>query len=148
MHETDSAGPSEEAVEPSPTAVDGQDGRDADGRFVTGNQFSRGNPFSRRVNEIRSALMEAVTPEDVQAVVKALLAKAKKGDAAAAREVLDRCLGKAKVLDLDDDGPPVNPLANMTQSQRDLAYEFSVFLLDRMEAKRRANLPGPGPPNP
>jgi hypothetical protein len=69
-------------------------GREPNGRFTTGNGFSRGNPLSRRVNRLRAELLRAVTPQDVRDVVQVLLAKAKGGDVAAARELLNRALGK------------------------------------------------------
>ena len=40
--------------------------------------------------------MEAVTDEDLRQIVQALVQKAKGGDTIAAREILDRLLGKAK----------------------------------------------------
>ena len=52
----------------------------------------------RRVSELRSAVQAAVTAEDLVQVFKMLLRKAiKEGDVTAARELLDRCLGKPKV---------------------------------------------------
>jgi len=52
------------------------------------------------VAELREALLGAVTPDDLAAIVHALVARAKSGDVAAAREVLDRCLGRPVVLGL------------------------------------------------
>lgn len=78
--------------DPSPSGGDG--GRDGRGRFATGNTASRGNPHAQAVGRLRAALLGAVTPDDLSEIVVALVAKAKAGDVAAAREVLDRCLGK------------------------------------------------------
>ena len=44
--------------------------------------------------------MRSVTAEDIAAVVLALVAKAKEGDVAAARELLQRLLGPPVELDL------------------------------------------------
>ena len=86
---------------PSPTDDNGRDGR---GRFATGNRCALGNPHARRVAELRAALLSAVTPEDIEAIARVLVKKAKGGDVVAVKELLDRCIGKAPapvVLDLD-----------------------------------------------
>ena len=69
---------------PSPN---GDNGRDAGGRFTQGNAGGPGNPLARRVARLRAELLRAI--------VAALVAKAKQGDTVAAREVLDRAIGKA-----------------------------------------------------
>ena len=79
---------------PSPN---GANGRDATGRFVKGWKGGPGNPHARQVAAIRSVLMSAVSDDDLVQMVRALVKKAKGGDVLAAREVLDRMLGKAKV---------------------------------------------------
>ncbi len=79
---------------PSPN---GANGRDASGRFVKGWKGGPGNPHARRVADIRSVLMSAVSDDDLVQMLRALVEKAKAGDVMAAREVLDRLLGKAKV---------------------------------------------------
>jgi hypothetical protein len=75
-------------------------GRDTGGRFAAGNSFAKGNPYGRRVNELRGALFDAVGPEDLREIVRSLVEQAKEGNIPAAREVLDRTLGKADVVDL------------------------------------------------
>jgi hypothetical protein len=62
--------------------------------------LAKGNPHAKRVNELRAAMMEAVTPDDVRKIVAALANAAKAGDTAAAREVLDRTIGKPVQTDL------------------------------------------------
>lgn len=74
--------------------------RDAQGRFAEGNPGGPGNPHAKRVGELRVALLEAVTPADMQAVVKALVEAAKGGDVAAARVLFERVLGKPVEADL------------------------------------------------
>ena len=75
-------------------------GRDNTGRFGPGNNFGQGNPHAKRVAQLRTALLNAVSPEDLEAIIQALVQKARQGDVYAAREVLDRTLGKAESLDL------------------------------------------------
>ena len=64
------------------------DGRANNGRFAKGNSGGPGNPHAARVPKLRSALLEAVTVEDIQAVIAALMKQAKEGDVAAAKELL------------------------------------------------------------
>jgi len=75
-------------------------GRDGTGRFAAGNHIAKGNPFTKRVNELRAALMEAVTPDDLRAIAAALVKAAKAGDVVAARELLNRTIGTPSQTDL------------------------------------------------
>ena len=87
---------------PSPN---GPNGRDARGRFVGGNAGGPGNPHAKKVAKLRSAMLGAVTQKDFREVVKALIQRAKAGDVAAIRELLDRCIGKPKqAVDIEVDG--------------------------------------------
>lgn len=70
------------------------------GRFLPGNRGGPGNPFARRVGELREALLAEVSPEDLRAIVRVLVDQAKSGDVAAAREVLLRTLGRPVEADL------------------------------------------------
>src|SRR5207248_10793741 len=45
----------------TPPAAGGHEGRDARGRFAPGNPGGPGNPFARRVAELRTALLDMVT---------------------------------------------------------------------------------------
>lgn len=51
--------------------------------------------MAKRVNDLRVALLNAVTPDDLDEVIRALVNQAKDGDVPAARELLDRIFGKA-----------------------------------------------------
>jgi hypothetical protein len=77
---------------PTPTAVNG---RQPGGRFGAGNSFGKGNPHHAKVARLRSALLAAVTEDDIAAVVAKLIELAKAGDVHAAKELLDRVLGKS-----------------------------------------------------
>ena len=59
-----------------------------------------GNPHAKRVAELRSAMLSAVTEDDIREIVQKLVAMAKEGDIAAAREVLLRTLGRPVESDL------------------------------------------------
>ena len=83
----------------------GSDGRDSHGRFCKGNRGGPGNPISQQVSQIRRVLLSAVTEEDLVEIVQSLINKAKAGDTLAAREILDRLMGKAKVT-MEIEPPP------------------------------------------
>jgi hypothetical protein len=83
---------------PSPAEPDGRDSR---GRFAKGNHAGRGNPLAGKVQRLRAALVAAVKPGDVRAVVVQLVAAAKGGDVQAAKLLLDRSLGPVAALDLE-----------------------------------------------
>ena len=72
-------------------------GRNHLARFVAGNPGGPGNPFVSRTAEYRRAIREAVGPDTVVQIIGVLIKKALEGDVIAAREVLDRVLGKARV---------------------------------------------------
>jgi hypothetical protein len=71
-----------------------QHGRGAGGRFLPGNKLGRGNPHARQHAALREAMLSAVTVDDVHAVVRGLIEQAKQGNVPAARELLDRLVGR------------------------------------------------------
>ncbi|MEI6171155.1 MAG: hypothetical protein WCQ45_01555 [bacterium] len=73
---------------------DGDNGRDASGRFAKGNPGGTGNPYARRVAELRSALLDAVTPADIEGMARAVIDKARDGDVVAFRAVAPYLFGK------------------------------------------------------
>jgi len=79
----------------SEPSTNGVNGRDAGGRFAAGNPGGPGNPHNAHVARLRAVLLDAVDEADIRAIVHALMARAKSGDVVAAREVLDRLLGKS-----------------------------------------------------
>lgn len=83
-----------------PTEVPFGDGRAANGRFTKGNPGGPGNPLGGKVARLRSALVAAVTEEDIQAIAARLVASAREGDLAATRELLLRTLGRPLEADL------------------------------------------------
>jgi hypothetical protein len=64
------------------------DGRDASGRFARGNRAGRGNPFAKRVAALRRTVYEAISEDDMRAVVRRIVEMALGGDIHAIREVL------------------------------------------------------------
>ena len=82
-------------------------GRTARGRFARGNPGGPGNPNARRVADLREALLSSIKPKDIQDVASALMQRAKAGEVAAIRELLDRLLGKAGDHGSQENGPMV-----------------------------------------
>jgi hypothetical protein len=82
-------------------------GRNARGRFAKGNLGGPGNPYARRVADLRAALLESVTEQDIRAVARALVKRAKEGEVPAVRELLDRLLGRTADAGTDRASPPI-----------------------------------------
>jgi len=74
--------------------------RGPDGRFLPGNSGGPGNPYGRRVAELRNALMEAVTPDRLRRMIESLVQAAEGGDTAAAKLVLSYTLGPPVAADI------------------------------------------------
>ncbi|MBS3821970.1 MAG: hypothetical protein KGY81_09445 [Phycisphaerae bacterium] len=83
-----------------PTDKPFDNGRDDKGRFAKGNQGGPGNPYARRVAELRQALIDAIDPDDMKAIAEQLVAEARGGNIRAIREVFDRTLGRPVEADL------------------------------------------------
>jgi hypothetical protein len=84
-----------------------RNGRTARGRFAKGNPGGPGNPYAKRVADLRAALLESVTEADIRAVARALVKRAKAGEVAAIRELLDRLVGKREDAVPEMTGPPI-----------------------------------------
>ena len=88
--------------EPGPEALTR---RDASGRFLAGTKGGPGNPLAARVNLLRLAAFDECTPDDVRAMLRALIERARTGDVEAFRAIAPYVLGKpSPPPDLDDDG--------------------------------------------
>ena len=94
----------------------GQPERDGRGRFAPGNAAAKGRskPHAAKVAELRGELLDAITPDAIRRAVKGLLKEAEAGNVAAARELLDRAVGKPieadlieriEALEAEDDDP-------------------------------------------
>lgn len=84
--------------------------------FRKGNKGGPGNPLAKQTNQLRAALVNAVTRADVDKIAKGLLRKAKKGDVAAARELFDRLFGKAN--------QPISLTGSAAKAARSIAKAF------------------------
>jgi hypothetical protein len=78
---------------PSKTESNGT-GRRPDGKFTAGNRIAVGNPHARKVAALKSALLEAITPEKMRELAHALHQQAIRGDIAAAQLLLRYTVGK------------------------------------------------------
>ena len=123
------------APSPSPNGANG-DGRDRRGRFALGNPGGPGNPYARRVAELRAALLNAVTPEDVAELARALLTQAKAGDVAAARLVLSYAVGRP--AEAPDAGQTADDWPAVGEDDRQAVAER--LLDDALETVERAGL--------
>jgi len=100
-----------------------RNGRTVSGQFAKGNAGGPGNPHGKRVADLRAALLEAVTPEDIRAVAHTLVKRAKMGEVQAIRELFDRLLGKPQQGGDGDESGTVRrgPTARTRQEQGLLA---------------------------
>ncbi len=94
---------------PNPELPEVHSHRTPDGRFARGNRAGKGNPLLRKVHRLRSAMLKAVTTEDIEKIIQTLIVQALAGDVQAAKEVLDRALGRQV--------PSINMTAVLEQSQ-------------------------------
>ncbi len=70
------------------------EGRGVNGRFAAGNRIGSGNPGNKRMAELRLALLDSTTPEQVKELIAALHRMAIGGDVSAAKVWLEFTIGK------------------------------------------------------
>jgi len=75
-------------------------GRGTDGKFLPGNKCGRGSPLAGMASKLRAAMLKAVKVGDVKAIIGAMIAKARGGDVAAAKLVLQYTIGEPQPYDL------------------------------------------------
>lgn len=119
----------------NPPSVNGANGatkrkRNSDGTFAKGNAGGPGNPRARQTARLREEMLGAVKLTDMRKIVQALVERAKGGDVAAAREVLDRCVGKPRQeLDVEMEVEQPSPYKDLDEmTDLELAEE-----VDRMK---------------
>ena len=130
-----------QALETEPA---GTDGRDNAGKFSAGNSFGRGNPVARYAQRLRQLFVQAVTEDDVTAIVQKLVAMAKDGDIQAANLLLTRALGKPSTSEVTlplDDVPIVLTAAEQREALGPVTAEnleqHRAILLRELQAKMR-----------
>ena len=87
---------------PSPNGRNGSERDPSTGRFVKGNAGGPGNPHAGRVGQLRTAMLDTVTAEDVRAITRKLVELARGGDVRAMKEIFDRSLGRPIEMDIVD----------------------------------------------
>lgn len=97
--------------DPSTNGVNGHDDR---GRFTCGNSGGPGNPHAARVARLRSLFLNCISDDDLKAIVLAVAKKAKRGDIAAVKILLEHTLGKP-TLALDPDRAELSALKIETE---------------------------------
>jgi len=80
----------------SPSA-NGGNGRDSKGRFIQGNSGGPGNPYARHVAALRRTMLQAISDDDLQAIVRVLVDRAKQGEKDSICILFDRLFGKPAV---------------------------------------------------
>jgi hypothetical protein len=70
-----------------------ESGRDKLGWFTAGNRIAVGNR-TRRMQELRRALLDCATEDDVRELYRGLLKSARDGDTAAAKVLLEHLVGR------------------------------------------------------
>ena len=75
-------------------STNGSTWRNASGQFVKGNPGGPGNPHAPQVARLRSAMLGAVTEDDIRQIVANLVRQAKSGNWWAVEFLFDRCLGR------------------------------------------------------
>lgn len=116
-------------------SANGDNGRDARGRFAEGNPGGPGNPHAGQVAKLRSALLDAVSATDVEEIIQGVLKRAKEGDLRAAKMLLDYSIGRPRpAAELPDEStsnmtnPPVHVTVVMDpeMGRRELAPGLPV----------------------
>lgn len=100
------------------------------GKFAAGNPGGPGNPHAGQVARLRSAMLEAVTLDDMRAVARKLVEMALQGDLKAVDLLLTRTLGKA------DSGPVVAVQMNQEADGRGDFRERFKAISERIRAER------------
>jgi len=100
----------------------------SDGRFLAGNSGGPGNPHAGQVAKLRSAMLAAVTEEQMRAVIDTLTRLAIAGDLKACELLLNRVVGK-----IQDLAAVPAPTAVMSDTER---REVTAKIVARLRAAR------------
>ena len=102
----------------------------AGGKFAAGNPGGPGNPHGGQVARLRAVMLEAVSEDDMRAVVLKLVELAKEGDLKAIDLLLTRTLGKA------DGGPLVAVQMNQQANGPGASPGRAAAIFERLRAAR------------
>ncbi len=105
--------------------------RDSNGRFAKGNKGGPGNPFARKVAELRQALVNFITEDDMKHVAFILKEKAMGGDLAAIKLLFQYVLGKPQPAP-DPDRLDVDEWQKLQEQAR--PQEEMATVMDRLPA--------------
>ena len=92
------------------TVATGKSGRNAKGQFAEGNKAgSYSKDIARKTQILRQVFMDELKEEDIRQICRVLIRKAKRGQLAAIKEVMDRGMGKVpQAMELGgQDGEPL-----------------------------------------
>lgn len=79
----------------------------------------RTTPFSERIAELKHAALTAVSPDDMTAVMQAVVKEAKEGNVFAASLLFDRIFGKAIPAQAEDAGSTKDMLREIWERIKD-----------------------------
>src|SRR5438552_832307 len=82
------------AKQPAASAKPQAESRDAKGRFAKGNAGGPGNPFARKVAQLRAALVKFVTEDDLKHIVFKVMLMAESGNLEAVKLLFQYVIGK------------------------------------------------------
>ena len=108
---------------PSANGSEPSTGRDSKGRFTRGNPGGVGNPFARKVAQLRSALIERVTEQDIKDIAEVLILQARTGDHAAIKLLFQYVLGKPAPA-ADPDTVEIDEFQKIYAPQREIMEQF------------------------
>ncbi len=126
--------------ETSPNGTTANGLHTSNGKFATGNPGGPGNPHGGQVARLRAAMLEAVSEDDMRAVVLKLVEMAKGGDLKAIDLLLNRTLGKA------DSGPLVAVQMNQQSNGPGESPRRAAAIVARIRAERLARGEAPVEP--
>jgi len=112
-------------------------GRDANGRFAPGNPGGPGNPYARKVAQLRKALVNFITDEDMKEIALVLKEKAKRGNTAAIKLLFQYALGKP-LTPTDPDRLDVDEWQKVQEQARPATEVHEV--MQRLPAETVCNL--------
>ena len=116
--------------ETSPNGTTANGLHTSNGKFAAGNPGGPGNPHGGQVARLRAAMLEAVTSDDMRAVVLKLVELAKGGDLKAIDLLLTRTLGKA------DSGPLVAVQMNQQANGPGASPGRVAAIIERLRVAR------------